>query len=196
MIKSRACHGSEAPSTRFGVAALPLDGSSRHDSFLVTRAGLAFLSSRDAAGPAPRLVSRTWRKRYRFSVLGLASGRLLAAIGVSLLIGAFGGFVVGRSVEKASPRPQAQKGTANLGQVVVPDVTGLSLPAARGRLLAAGLRVPRGACHSMFGGGVILQWPGPGATVKRGESISLRIEQMHGSGIAAPSSGWPTCDLA
>jgi hypothetical protein len=78
----------------------------------------------------------------------------------------------------------------------VPDMRGLDLEAARDLLLDAGLVHERLRCRVAPDFAVVAQLPRPGAEVALGTSIALRLEQVHGSGIAPPAGGWPRCESA
>lgn len=78
----------------------------------------------------------------------------------------------------------------------VPDLRGLDLEAAQDRLLDAGLVHERLRCRVARDFAVVAQRPRPGAEVALGTFVALRLEQMHGSGIAPPAGGWPRCESA
>jgi beta-lactam-binding protein with PASTA domain len=79
---------------------------------------------------------------------------------------------------------------------IVPDIRGLELEAAQQVLLDAGLVHERLSCPNVPEPAVVAQRPAAGTKVPVGTFVAIRMEQMHGSGVAPPIGGWPHCDTA
>lgn len=78
----------------------------------------------------------------------------------------------------------------------VPDVRGLELEATQHVLLEAGVVHERLRCPNVPDPAVVAQRPAPGTEVAFGTPVALRVEQVHGSAVAAPAGGWPSCESA
>ena len=128
-----------------------------------------------SSGPAPRTVPDLGGRSFdaastALSSLGLKVGRAdeySDTVPAGQVISSSPG--AGSKVERGS----TVSVVVSKGQPVVPDVKGLSVGDASGRLQAAGLKV--GNIYGPSGGKVFLTTPGSGSKIKKGSSVSLFI---------------------
>lgn len=80
--------------------------------------------------------------------------------------------------------------------VTVPDVRGADLETTQRILLEAGVVHEAVKCDVPADYAVIDQRPRPGDEVEPGTRVALLLEQQHGSGVAPPAGGWPSCETA